>query len=293
MKKLLFFCAILTVLCFSGCETDHEVTVTTEPTTCQHNNLGGDGVRYEYGECCEDPMDVYVKCADCGEYVFSASIPSDKKCYPTNGMMLVVREPSCVEEGMGTWECSWCHTTYEEPIAKVEHEMMWFWGDETYSCVYCGYAQDACAHEYEKVGERNYSKDFAGSTGFKCKLCGDTTAKYFDQYGEFGLQKVADELRALATYHGFQVVLGYAPTLHGTMIREQEALAYRNTNSKEAGEKLQSMGERLFDFIMQTHFPSNNDPSEYYLWVDVTYSDGSITSGFQVSFTLMQIDMND
>ena len=77
------------------------------------------------------------------------------------------------------------------------------------------------------------------------------------------------------------------------MIREQEALAYRNTNSKEAGEKLQSMGERLFDFIMQTHFPSNNDPSEYYLWVDVTYSDGSITSGFQVSFTLMQIDMND
>ena len=293
MKKLLFFCAILTVLCFSGCETDHEVTVTTEPTTCQHNNLGGDGVRYEYGECCEDPMDVYVKCADCGEYVFSASIPSDKKCYPTNGMMLVVREPSCVEEGMGTWECSYCHTEYEESIAKTEHEMMWFFGDDGYSCAYCSYAPDTCAHEYEQIGEQGYGKDFAGSTTFKCKHCGETKVKYFDQYGEFDLQKVADALRDLATRHGFQVVLGYAPTPHGTMIREQESLVYRNTNSKEAAQRLQTMGEKVFDFIMQTHFPPNHDPSEYYLWVDVTYSDGSIASGFQVRFTLQRIDMDE
>ena len=293
MKKLLFLCMILSILCFAGCETEVEVTETTEPTACQHNNLGGGGVRYEYGECCEDPMDVYVKCADCGEYVFSASIPSDKKCSSSDGKLQIVREPTCAEEGMGTWECKWCHTVYEVSIAMVEHEMMWFWGDDGYSCAYCGYAPDACSHEYEQIGERAYSKDFAGSTTSKCKHCGEATVKYFDQYGEFDLQKVADSLRALATRHGFQVVLGYAPTPHGTMIREQESLVYRNTNSKEAAQRLQTMGEKLFDFIMQTHFPPNNDPSEYYLWVDVTYSNGSIASGFQVCFTLQRIDMDD
>lgn len=285
MKKLLILCLIL-VFCFAGCQqsgnSGADGSASSEPSgsvdsVCVHPEAEVGGYPkyvygYDYGGYCHDPVRVYLTCQACGEEVISGTYKSDIECYVGSGNETIIREASCAEAGKAEGNCAKCGKLKQWEIPALEHEYLWYYGDDTPSCKGCGITLAVCAHEYEQTNDVAYTDKQAGMRSYKCKLCGDAYSVYYDQYGDYDVQTVLDTVCQEAQKFGWTVILDYNLSVGDELDHQNSSYTYRDAKSTEAAKLLTDAGLELLDVLNQNFYAPDNDRSDYYLIVTVDIS---------------------
>ncbi len=282
MKNRLLICLIFVILLCCDCKQSGipagsnagtDTPANSETTVCTHPEEAVGGLpKYVYGQYCDDPVQIYLTCQVCGEEVFRGTMKNDIQCSVGYGNETVVKEPTCTEVGKAEGNCMKCGKLKQWDLPMIEHEYLWFYGDDTPSCKGCGQTLAVCAHEYEQVNDVPYTDKQAGQRSYKCKLCGDKYSVYYDKHGEYDVQAVIDAVCMEAQKYGWTVILDYNLTYGDELEKQFRSFQYREADSKSATKLLTGAGIEILDGFNQQFFDPNNDRSNYYLTVSVDIS---------------------
>ena len=297
MKKILFACLILLFI-FCGCQEAYDPTVSqtagdSAVLDCSHpeSELGG-LPKYVYGKYCDDPVEIYLTCNLCGEEVFRGTMENDFQCTVGYGNETVVKEPTCTEVGKAEGNCSICGRLKQWELPMIEHEYLWFYGDDAPCCKSCGLVAEVCSHEFEQTNDVSFSKSQAGFRGYQCKHCEEDYSVYYDEHGDYDVQSVVDAISMEAQKYGWTVILDYNLLVGDELNKVYKSFQYRDMDSTQATTVLTNAGMELLDVLNQDYYSPDNDRSDYYLTVvtDITRSASFGTTFFNINLYVRLAD---